>query len=887
VSGFDIFRRSWLTAAALLGALAVLAVPSSAAALTDFSWSGASAAANWSAGSNWVGGTPPSGSVGTLSFPALGAGSCTACYQSSNDVSGASASAISIDDGVPYQITGNGLTLGAGGITAGPSVSDTGSSANISLPLTLGASQSWSVTGGSSSQQLGVSSVTGSAETLAVNFASSGILSVQDLEVGAVSLTGAGVAGVFGSLNGTDGNPVSISSPARLAVQVAGATSGPLASAGGNIQVGGGHALDGTLAVNGAVTLDSSTGLTMFIDQPGTTASTDYSQLTASGAVGLGSASLSLNNPAAACPALHVGDVDTLVSTTGSLTGTFAGVPDGTTIPLTCTGTAPTVTINYTANSVTATVASTPAGGTATTLSSPSMAVTNEPVALTATVGPNSPTAPSGNVAFYDNGVAISACTSQPVALSGSAYTATCPASFAAASSPHSLTATFTPASGSGLQNSTSSPAQLTVAKDSTTTTLSVSNATPTVGNLVTYTATVTPGQSGSTPPSGSVEFLDDGTPISDCAGQEALIGAQASCALSYPAAGSHSISVSYPGDANFTGSTSSAQAVTVVPPTPGFAGTLPSISGNTTEGQTLTETHGSWTNSPTGYNYQWQDCDSVGAQCISIPGATRATYTLTASDVGHTIRVEEAAFNAGGPSTGALSSAATDVVRAPAAPPTAPVSTSPPVITGTAVVGRTLSTSNGLWSGSPPSGYSYQWQRCSATACTNIANATATIYDLTTSDLGTKVRVVVVAVNSAGVGVGVSSKLGPVLGPAQIKALLTKALTPAGKLGKIAAILKAGGYEVSFTALESGHVTIGWYLVPAGVHLAKASSVLVASGRATFAGAGKKTIKLKLTAAGKKLLKHSNHVKLTSKGTFTASGQAQVLARKTFTLRD
>jgi hypothetical protein len=867
---------------ALVVLAGVLAVPSSAAA-ADFSWSGAASAPNWSAGTNWVGGAAPTAAAGMLSFPALTG--CSTCYSSVNDVSGLTANAISIDDSAPYQIGGNGLTLGAGGITAAPSTAASG--ANITLPLTLSASQSWSITGGSSSQQLGVGTVTGGGSALTVNFASSGILSLSDIEVGAVSLTGAGVAGVFGSLNGTDGNPVTLSSPARLAAQVAGARSGPLTSTGGNIQVGGGHALDGTLAVNGAVNFDSSTGLVMFIDQPGTTASTDYSQLTATGAVDLAGASLSLNNPAAACPALHVGDVDTLVSTTGTLTGTFAGVPDGTTIPLSCTGTAPTVTINYTAHAVTATVASSPAGGTTTTLSSPSNAVTNGPVTLTATVGPNTPTAPSGNVAFYDNGVAISACTGQPVALNGSTYTATCPTSFAAASSPHSLTATFTPASGSGLQSSTSSAAQLTVSKDSTTTTLTVSSATPTVGNLVTYTATVTPGHSGSTPLSGSVQFLDNGTPISDCAGQEALIGVQASCALSYSAPGPHSITVSYPGDANFTGSTSTpAQAVTVVPPTPGFAGTLPSISGNTTEGQTLTETHGSWTNSPTGYNYQWQDCDSVGAHCTSIPGATSQTYTLTASDVGHTIRVEEAAFNAGGPSTGALSSAATAVVRAPAAPPTAPVSASPPVITGTAVVGRTLSTSNGLWSGSPPSGYSYQWQRCSSTACTNIANATGTIYDLTTSDLGTKVRVVVVAVNSAGAAFGVSSKLGPVLGPAQIKALLIKALTPAGKLGKIAAILKADGYEVSFTALESGRVTIGWYLVPAGVHLAKASIVLVASGRATFGSAGKKTIKLKLTAAGKKLLKRSSHVKLTSKGTFTASGQAQIVARKTFTLR-
>jgi hypothetical protein len=864
----------------------VLGLPS--AALADFTWSGASTAPNWSAGANWVGGTAPSGSAGTLTFPALTNPPCTTCYSSSNDVTGVSADGIAIDDGAPYQITGNGLTLGTGGITATPSTS--GSGANIALPITLGAAQTWSITGAAASQQLGVGTVTGSSDPLTVDFSSSGILSVNDIEAGAVSLTGSGLVGVFGSLNGTDGNPVGITSPARLDASVAGATSGPLTSSGGSIQVGLSHPLDGTLAVNGAVTLDAASSLTMFIDQTGTTPSTDYSRLTASGAVNLGGASLSLDGPATGCPALHVGDVYTLVNTPGSLAGTFSGVSDGATVALNCsggTGTAPTVRINYTGMSVTATVLTSAAGGTMTTLSppSPSTAVTNQPVTLTATVGPNSPTPPSGTVEFYDNGTAISGCTSQPLALAGSTYTATCSTSFAAASSPHSVTAIFTPASGSGLQSSTSSVAQVTVSKDATTTTLYVSSASPTVGAAVTYVASVAPADSGPAQPSGSVQFLDDGTPIPGCAGQGTVVSELASCVLSYSATGSHSITAAYSGDGSFTASTSPAQTVTVVPPAPASAGTPPSISGSTTQGQTLAETHGLWTNNPTGFKYQWLDCDSAGANCTVIAGATSATYTLTASDVGHTIRVLEAAFNAGGQS-GAATSAATGVVARPAGPPTVPVSTSPPVVTGPAAVGRTLSTTNGLWSGTPPSGYAYQWQRCSSSGCTNIAGATASTYTLTTSDLGMNVRAVIVAVNSVGIGVGVSNKVGRVLGFAQIKALLAKHLTPKGRLAKIGAILKAGGYKLSFPAPESGVVVIGWYLVPNGVHLARARPVLVASGRATFRSAGTTLIKVKLTAYGKGLLKHANRVKLTAQGTFTPSGQAKIVARATFTLR-
>ncbi|HWF35663.1 MAG TPA: Ig-like domain repeat protein [Solirubrobacteraceae bacterium] len=876
--GFYIVRRSWLLALPVL--LAVLAVPSSAAALSDFTWSGATAAPNWSAAGNW-GGAAPSGSVGTLTFPALG--SCSTCYSSVNDVSGVSANAISIDDSVPYQIAGNGLTLGAGGITAAPSTAASG--ANITLPLTLGAPQTWSITGGASSQQLGVGTVTGSADALAVSFASSGILALQDLEAGAVTVTGDGVAVIFGSLNGTDGNSVSLSSPARLAAFAPGATSGPLASTGGDIQIGQGQPRDATLAVNGDVTLDSGTTLTTFIDQTGTTPSTDYSQLTAGGAVTLdGSLVVRGRGGGTQCPALHVGDVYTLVRTTGSLSGTFTGLPDGSTLTLLCsTGTAPTLTIHYTANSVTATVASTAPGGTTTgVVASPSTATTNQPVTLTATVGPSS-SSPAGTVEFYNDGVPISGCSSQPVTLTGASYTATCQTSFAASPAP-SVIATFTPSSS--LQGSTSSVAQLTVDRDATTTTLGVSSATPTVGTLVTYTATITPADSGPAQPTGSVQFLDNGTPIPDCAGQEAVIGGQAICALSYPAPGSHSITASYSGDGSFTGSISAAQAVNAEPPVPAYAGTPPSISGSTTQGQTLSETHGSWTNSPTGYNYQWEECDSVGAHCTAIAGATSATYTLTSSDVGHTIRVLEAAFNAGGPSGVAAPSAATGVVSPPSAPPTLPVSSSPPVITGPTTVGRTLSTNNGAWSGTPPSGYAYQWQRCSSTGCANIAGAIASTYDLTTSELGMKVRVVVVAINSVGPGVGVSSKVGPVVGIAQIKASLAKNMTPKGAPAKIGSILKVGGYELSFTALESGRVVIGWYLVPAGVRLAAAKPVLVASGQATFTAAGTKQIKIRLTAAGRKLLVKSKRLKLTSKAVFSTSGQAPIVVRKTFILR-
>ncbi|HEV7585829.1 MAG TPA: hypothetical protein VGO14_08630, partial [Solirubrobacteraceae bacterium] len=75
---------------------------------------------------------------------------------------------------------------------------------------------------------------------------------------------------------------------------------------------------------------------------------------------------------------------------------------------------------------------------------------------------------------------------------------------------------------------------------------------------------------------------------------------------------------------------------------------------------------HGTWTNEPTGYKYQWLQCDSLGGSCLPIAGATAQTYVPVSGDVGHTLIVQETASNAGGAGSPAAS-AATGVVQAPA----------------------------------------------------------------------------------------------------------------------------------------------------------------------------------------------------------------------------
>ena len=71
--------------------------------------------------------------------------------------------------------------------------------------------------------------------------------------------------------------------------------------------------------------------------------------------------------------------------------------------------------------------------------------------------------------------------------------------------------------------------------------------------------------------------------------------------------------------------------------------------------GQIIASTSGAWDGSPTSYTYQWLQCDSNGANCSPIVGATQSIYTPAGSQVGLTLMIQVRAANAAG-STVALS---------------------------------------------------------------------------------------------------------------------------------------------------------------------------------------------------------------------------------------
>jgi hypothetical protein len=84
------------------------------------------------------------------------------------------------------------------------------------------------------------------------------------------------------------------------------------------------------------------------------------------------------------------------------------------------------------------------------------------------------------------------------------------------------------------------------------------------------------------------------------------------------------------------------------------------------------------------------------------------------------------------------------------AASTSAPANTTAPAVSGTPKVGQTLTVSDGTWSGSPTS-YAYQWQRCTSSACANIAGATSRTYKIGSADAGRTLRAVVSATNADG----------------------------------------------------------------------------------------------------------------------------------------
>jgi hypothetical protein len=176
--------------------------------------------------------------------------------------------------------------------------------------------------------------------------------------------------------------------------------------------------------------------------------------------------------------------------------------------------------------------------------------------------------------------------------------------------------------------------------------------------------------------------------------------------------------------------------------------------------------TNGTWqATGPSTYATVWQRCNSSGAACAPITGATAASYIPTAADVGHTLVVAVTATNVDG--SVASTSSPSDVVL-----PAAPRWRDLPVLSAdNGYVGGVLSVTDGVFTGPAVTADVTQIMRCT-NACTPISSASS--YTIATADIGAILRVRETAANAGGTAVVWSAQyVGPVASSASASVVL------------------------------------------------------------------------------------------------------------------
>ena len=186
--------------------------------------------------------------------------------------------------------------------------------------------------------------------------------------------------------------------------------------------------------------------------------------------------------------------------------------------------------------------------------------------------------------------------------------------------------------------NGASSGANLLTVNQASTTTGLTSSVNPSVfGQSVTFTATVSPVAPGAGTPTGTVTFLDGGSPV----GSGTLSGGVATFTTSALAVGNHTITTSYGGDTNFTGSTGSLagnpQVVNKSDTTTAVTSSQnPSIVGQSVTFTATVSPVAPGSGTPTGTVTFLDGGSSIGTGTLSGGVATFTTSTLAAGN--HTI---------------------------------------------------------------------------------------------------------------------------------------------------------------------------------------------------------------------------------------------------------
>jgi len=250
--------------------------------------------------------------------------------------------------------------------------------------------------------------------------------------------------------------------------------------------------------------------------------------------------------------------------------------------------------------------------------------VSGQSVAFTATVTPLAGGTPTGTVTFKDGTTTLGTGTLNNATPPQATFTTS-----ALTLGSHSITAVY---GGDTNFTTSTSPALTQNVLQATTTAVTSTQNPSVVGQSVTFTATVTP--SGAGTPTGTVTFKD-GTTILGTGTLNGSSPPQATFTTSALAAGSHSITAVYGGDANFGTSTSSVltQTVLQVTTTAVTSSLNPSVFGQTvTFTATVTPAAGG---PPTGTVTFKDGTTTLGTGALNASTPPQATFTISALTAG------------------------------------------------------------------------------------------------------------------------------------------------------------------------------------------------------------------------------------------------------------
>ncbi|MCU1424342.1 MAG: serine protease, partial [Microbacteriaceae bacterium] len=175
---------------------------------------------------------------------------------------------------------------------------------------------------------------------------------------------------------------------------------------------------------------------------------------------------------------------------------------------------------------------------------------------------------------------------------------------------------------------------------------------------------------------------------------------------------------------------------------------------------------------------------------------------------------------------------------------PVTPVNTAPPVISGTAQVGSSLTATTGEWD-TPGLEFAFQWQVDGA----DIAGATGASYTVTSAEQGAALTVIVTATGAGLTTATATSAAVTILFTSQTKVTLDHLLlfswqratvtvkiasaSPAPATGTVTITVKGRDYSAPVTGSTNGRVTFTMPKLPAGIYSVRASY----SGDAAVAG--------------------------------------------------